>query len=110
MHEIDRRRQSRAGQPLESPEAWRRELAWWREWLGGEEWARLRRALALALWTMKVALPARLPGLSVPVEGAVQAGPPRHVPRQAVRVEAFHADGLQRGDLERRMADTTDSE
>ena len=52
---------------------------------------------------MKVVLPLRLPGLSVPVEGAVQAGPPRRVPRQAVRVEAFHASGLQRGDLERRI-------
>ena len=52
---------------------------------------------------MKVALPSRLPGLSVPVEGAVQAGPPRRVPRQAVRGEAFHAGGLQRGDLERRI-------
>ena len=63
----------------------------------------MRRALALALWTMKVALPARLPGLSVPVEGAVQAWPPRRVPRQAVRGEAFHAGGLQRGELERRI-------
>ena len=51
-------------QRIESEEAWRRELALLRERLAGEEWASLRRALAL--WIINVVLPSRLPGVSVP--------------------------------------------
>ena len=48
---------------VESPAACQREMAWWREWMDGEEWASLRRALTKCIIEL---LPLRLPGLSVP--------------------------------------------
>ena len=48
---------------VKSPAACRREMAWWQEWMDGEEWASLRRALAKCIIKL---LPLHLPGLSVP--------------------------------------------
>ena len=48
---------------VESMEAARGEVRWLKQWLGGEEWGSLRRALIA--WTIKVLVPLRLPGASV---------------------------------------------
>ena len=51
-------------QRVESPEVCQQEVDCLREWLRGEEWADLRRALTTLI--MEVVLPLRLPGLQIP--------------------------------------------
>ena len=51
-------------QRVGSMEAARDEVRWLKEWMGGEQWATLRRTLVV--WIIRGLLPSRLPGVRIP--------------------------------------------